>query len=74
MTRHTKNNINERNTAHNEENGTSKIINNGQTNESVRGKVSSKSYAQMVEEYRSAIINVDKMVLNAMNVLFMQIY
>ena len=74
MTSLTKNNINERNTAHNEENGTSKIINNGQTNESVRGKVSSKSYAQMVEEYRSAIINVDKMVLDAMNVLFMQIY
>lgn len=74
MTSVTKNNSTGKNSTHNEGSGTTQANNEGHSSETIKGKVSSKSYAQMVEEYRSAIINVDRMVFNAMNELFMQIY
>lgn len=69
-----KSDVSGNNSTHNENSGSSSSNASGTYSESIKGKVSTKSYAQMVEEYRSAIINVDRMVFNAMNELFMQIY
>lgn len=42
--------------------------------ETIKGKTSGKSYAELIEEQRRIIIDVEKQVFEAMNVLFMGIY
>ena len=42
--------------------------------ETIKGKYGTKSYAELIEEQRRIIIDVEKQVFEAMNVLFMGIY
>ena len=58
--------------------GTSKVnsvINNTDDYlETVKGKQSGKSYAKMLEEYRSTFLNIDMQVINELNDLFMNLW
>lgn len=47
---------------------------NSNTVESVKGKMHAHTKAKMVMEYRKAIVNVDMMVVNELEELFMQIF
>lgn len=40
----------------------------------VHGKVGGKSYGEMIKEYRAAIINIDKMILDELATCFMGVY
>lgn len=42
--------------------------------ETVKGKSSGSSYSKMLNEYREALINIDLMVINELNNLFMMIW
>lgn len=40
----------------------------------VKGKTNNKSYAEILQEYRQSLINIDMMIINELQDLFMQIY
>ena len=61
-------------TTHNESSGQSIGTSSGSGSETVRGKMGSRSYAEMIMQQRETFINVEKQIFEAMNVLFMQIY
>ena len=42
--------------------------------EKVSGKMGGQSYAAMIREYREALINIDQMILNELEDLFMQLW
>lgn len=67
-TNETKNTYNESTTSSGEGSTT------GSKMETIKGKYGAKSYAELIEEQRRIIINVEKQVFEAMNVLFMGIY
>lgn len=61
-----------------ESSGTTKVtsaINDTETYlESVKGKVGGRSYAKMLEEYRSTFLNIDMRVINELNDLFINLW
>lgn len=61
-------------TSHSENAGHSIGTSSGSGTETVKGKMGSKSYAEMILQQRETFINVEKQIFEAMNVLFMQIY
>lgn len=54
--------------------GSSQINNTDSYIDHVYGKYSSESYAKIIKEYRSALINVDMMVIDALGDLFMKVW
>lgn len=59
-------------TTTNQESGTTE--NNGSVNEHISGKQSGKSKSELLQEYRSSIINIDNMILEELEPLFMQVW
>ena len=54
--------------------GTSSYTNNDSYIDTVTGKQGSASYASMILEYRETILNIDMMIIEALEPCFMQIY
>lgn len=57
-----------------ESKGTTKYDNKTKTKQTVKGKEGDRSYSSMIIEYRNAILNVDKMIIDELSDCFMNIF